>query len=149
MKRFAAVPLLTLLVLCGCGKPESKFVGKYEGKVTMSNETLDEIMKIGKQLGRSDEEIEKGISEARVGLELMNEGKATVWSSSDGKEERNAATWVLSEDEKTITVTFDPSVGLAGTPANEMLLVVSDGGRALSFTRDMPPFKVDVVYTRK
>ena len=61
MKSHSLIALLAVAALVGCGKPEDKFVGKYDGKLDMPQETLDQFKAAAIAAGATPAQVDQQI----------------------------------------------------------------------------------------
>lgn len=148
MKAHSLIALLVVAALMGCGKPEDKFVGKYDGKLEIPQESLDQIKAFATAAGATPAQVEQQIKEATFGMELMKEGKCRVWSASKGQESSNEATWTLNEQGNAITIKFKDPVAGTGVVPPDMGLTASEDKKTLTFHRNEMGMQVTVVYTK-
>ena len=78
MKASSLIALVLAVALIGCGKPEDKFIGKYDGKLDIPQETLDQIKVAAVAAGATAAQVEQQIKSATFGMELMKEGNCRV-----------------------------------------------------------------------
>lgn len=148
MKAHALIALALVAALMGCGKPEDKFVGKYDGKLEIPQESIDQIKAFAGAAGATPAQIEQQIKSATFGMELMKEGKCRVWSASNGQESSNEATWTLNEQGNAITIKFKDPVAGTGVVPPDMALTASEDKKSLTFHQNQMGIKATVVYTR-
>lgn len=99
--------LLFLALIAGCSKPEDKFVGKWDGKMDLSQEMMDmaEAAKafLTPEQIKQMEDAQKMIADARVVLDLKDDGTYVMTTTGLNESHTVNGKWTLSEDGKTIT----------------------------------------------
>ena len=138
--RFLAVlPMLALAIAVGCGKPEDKFVGHYNGKMTISAQAQDKI----KNSGAQGAQMLQGMLAATLGLELKQDKTFALTTSMLGQSNVTNGTWSLDNSQITMQGT-DASGAAQGTPSK---LNSSDDGKTLTAVNNIDPGST-MVFTR-
>ena len=160
MRNLAIIAALLLLV--GCGKPEDKFVGTWDGKIEIPPEAVAAMNKMMEDMAKATgqkvtdadrQEMEKALTGAKnvkPTLDLKEDGTCILTSEADGKTGTTSGKWVLSEDKKSITVTIQPQMGAAAVPTNQdLVFVVGEDGKTMSYEDEQMGVKSKLSFTKR
>ncbi|KKL45506.1 hypothetical protein LCGC14_2355010, partial [marine sediment metagenome] len=155
MQRTYAVLLLALLLITGCGKPEDKFVGKYDGTLEMDQELI-ELM----QAAASPDlptNIAESLKSATLELELKGDGTYAMISNSINGPSVQTGTWTLNLDGEVLTLSspvkdqrIKDMVGrMGGDSSDPIPFQISEDGRTLTFRGMQNGMSLGMTYTKK
>ena len=139
MKKFCIALTAISLLAVGCGSPEDKYVGKYTGRMEMS-EQMVELMKGFAAMGgpeaqaKFEEEIETDTFE----LELMSDGTYTTTDDTSTE----SGTWRLDEESGRIYLSIPDRVKDAMDEAasnNPMAGITSAGAGGIGSLGQISP----------
>ena len=134
MKRLCIALIAASLLIAGCGGPEDKFVGKWDGEFIIPEELL-EMAKANAPENEKDQ-----FDDLSYSLELKGDGTYDMARNSTG--ERSTGTWTLSEDGKTISMTWpkgenDNSYSMiSDSSGDNMAFDISEDGKSISFDNE-------------
>jgi hypothetical protein len=160
MRNLAIIAVALLLV--GCGKPEDKFVGMWDGKVEIPpeavaamNKMMDDMAKAtGQKVTDADrKEMEKalnGAKDVKPTLDLKEDGTCVLSSEGAGRSETANGKWQLSEDKKSITVTVQSTAASAAAPMNQdIVFIIGDDGKTMTFEDNQMGMKTKLTFTKR
>ncbi len=115
MKRLCTVIIAASLLIVGCGGPEAKYVGKYTGRIEMSEQMLN-MMKAFAAMGGEEAlaSFEEEMKNSTFELELNSD--STYTTTDKGKTE--SGTWRLDEESGRIYLSVPEETKEAMDAAN-------------------------------
>jgi len=131
-RSLALLSILALAIAVGCGKPEDKFVGHYNGKMAISTQAQDKLKNTG---GAQGEQLLQGMLAATLGLELKKDKTFALTTSMLGQSNVTNGTWSL-DNSQIIMQGTDASGAAQGTPSK---LNPSDDGKTLTAINTVDP----------
>jgi hypothetical protein len=160
--RNLAILAAAILLTAGCGKPENKFVGTWDGTMELPPEAV-EMMKglaesiaksSGKSLTEADRKaMEEGMAsmkDMKLILDLKDDGTCTMTSNHPGQGEATNGTWQLSEDQKSITINMQQGSGAAvGQVSRAIAMVLSADGKSMSFEDNQMGMKTKLTFNKR
>lgn len=161
MKRTAAIALLAAALLTGCGKPEDKFVGNWDGKLDVPQASIDQIEK---QMPGAGAMAKAQIKDRSIALELKRDGTYALAAKTGAQTDNVTGTWTLAEDGKSIHMSApEPDKAtkdrmLKQGMTEEQLkpkesdakdLKVSEDGKTLSVSESNMGISVTLTFTKK
>ena len=102
MKKLLPIALVAAALIAGCGKPEDKFVGKWNGKVELPQAAIDMIKAFTPEAERG--KVEQDIKDTKIELDLKKDRTYTITTTASGKTDSQNGTWTLDKEGKTVTL---------------------------------------------
>ena len=122
---------LTLLLLAGCGKPEDKLVGHYNGKMNLSPQTQTKM----KAAGAQGDQLLQGMMGATFGLDMKQDKTYSLTTTMMGQSNVISGSWKLDNNQIVLQMT-NPTGNAQGTPSN---LTPSEDGKTLTAVNTVDP----------
>ena len=110
MSRFSTVLFVVLVLLAGCGKPEDKLVGHYNGKLTLSSQAQAKATQAGPQA----QQLLDALNNATFGLQLNQDKTYSLTTNMMGN--NISGKWSLDNKQITLQRTNDTG-DASGTPS--------------------------------
>lgn len=131
MSRLSAALFVALLLIAGCGKPEDKFVGHYNGKMNISAQAEAKAAQAGPQ----GQQILDAFKNATFGLQLNQDKTYSLATTIMGKSDNISGTWTLTNNQIVLQLTNETG-DARGTPSK---LNPSDDGKTLTAVNTIDP----------
>ena len=155
MKRLFVAVIAASLLLVACGKPEDKFVGKYDGEIDVPEGMIELLKSYALQTGGNPDEVEAGLTEGKIAMELRGDGTCIMSTTTAGKTELTGCTWTLNDDGTQISVFIEMDEAVAeelDLPSGSgrlRELSVSEDGKTLTYEEHMLGKTLITTFTRK
>ena len=155
MKRTCTLLVIASLLLAACTKPEDKFVGHYDGKTAIPQETIDAMRAMASSMGADPDEVEARLTNSQISMALRDDGTCTLIGESDGRSESMEGKWTLNKEGTQVTIQFTgleekaADMGLPTGPNQDMVLNVSEDGKTLSLEDAQIGLTFGMTFTRK
>lgn len=129
---------------------EDRYVGVYDGEMEFPQEMLDMIRSFAEAAGEDpDDAIAKMLS-PKMTMELKKDGVCTLVDSTGGASDSIDGTWSLSEDGTQITIVIEDAASANPMQGDEdMVFVISDDGKVLTFKQEEMGMKFKMTFTRQ
>ena len=134
--RKALVALIGLLLICGCSKPEAKYVGHFNGKMNIAPETQAKLAQQSPQFAQA-------MANATFALNLKQDMTFSLTTTMMGQGVTNTGVWSLTNGQ--IVMTSKPGGGAPGETPSKLTpsadgntltaLNTADNKSTLTFTR--------------
>lgn len=162
MKRVTILAIVAAALLVGCGKPQDKYVGMWEGTMEIPPEFAELMRSMAEGMAKSTgqsmtaaekKEMEDGIAalkDMKLTLDLKKDGTCTMGSNAPGQNGTTAGTWLLSEDKKSITLTMQQGDGATiGQMNRAIVFVIGADGKSMTFEDNQMGMKTKLSFTKK
>ena len=129
---------------------EDRYVGVYDGQMEFPQEMLDMIRSIAEGAGDDPDDAIAEMLSPKITMELKKDGVCTLVDLTGGASDSIDGTWSLSEDGTEITIVIEDAASANAMQGDEdMVFVISDDGKVLTFKQEEMGVKFKMTFTRQ
>lgn len=129
---------------------EDRYVGVYDGQMEFPQEMLDMIRSIAERAGDDPDNAIAEMMSPKMTMELKKDGVCTLVDSTGGVSDSIDGTWSLSEDGTEITIVIEDAASANAMQGDEdMVFVISDDGKVLTFKQEEMGVEFKMTFTRR